>query len=142
MVTASRNSVRVLSRPKTFGPTKQSFEIKNGSKKEVTVFLERLGSEHFRVPDSCQKLTLKPGSSARAQVEFRAPEKGCVITLSATYKAAIKVWVLDQDKGAKKELVDIFDVTGISPGFVSLDSLHCFDATGSTKQNKTGRRVR
>lgn len=142
MVSASINSVRVLSIPKTFGPTKQSFEIKNGSKKEVTVYLERFGSEYFRIPESYQKLTMKPGASARAQVEFHVPEKGMVITLSAIYKAVIKVWVLDRGKGAKKELVDIFDVTGTGPGFVSLDSLHCFDPTGSPEQHKTGRRAR
>lgn len=142
MVTASNDSVHVLSRPRAFGPTKQSFEIKNGSQKEVTVFLERLGSEHFRISDSYQKLTMKPGVSARVQVEFRPPDKGFVITLSATYKAVINVWALEQEKGANKELVDIVNVTATGPGFVSLDSLHCFDPAVSPEQHKTGRRAR
>jgi len=142
MGSVSINAVRILAKPKTFGPTKQSFEIKNGSKKEVTVYLERLGSEHFRIPDSYQKLTIKPGASARAQVEFHVPEKGMVITLSAIYKAVIKVWMLKQGKGAKKELVDLLNVTGTGPGFVSFDCLHCFDQTGSPEQRKTGRRAR
>jgi hypothetical protein len=142
MVSASINSVHALSRSKTFGPTKQSFEIKNGSKEEVTIYLEKLGSEYFRLPDSYQKLTVKPGASVRVQVEFHLPEKGMAITLSATYKAAIRVWVLKQGKGAKKGLVDIFDVRGTGPGFVSLDSLHCFDPTDSPEQHNTGRRAR
>lgn len=142
MVSASINSVRVLSRPRIFGPTTQSVEIKNGSKKRVTVYLEKLGSEHFKIPDSYQQLTVKPGASVRAQVEFHVPEKGMVITLSATYRAVIKVWVLKHGKGAKKELVDIIDVMGTGPGFVSLDNLHCFDPVGSPGQHKTGRGVK
>ena len=142
MVSASINSVRVLSRPRTFGPTTQSVEIKNGSKKSVTVYLEKLGSEHFRIPDSYQQLAVKPGASARVQVEFHVPEKGMVITLSATYRAVIKVWVLKHGKGAEKELADIIDVVGTGPGFVSLDTLHCFDPAGSPGQHKTGRGVK
>ncbi len=141
MVSVLKNSVHVVTRPKAFGPTKQAFEIKNDSEKEVTVFLERLGSEHFRVSNSCQKLTMKPGASARAQVEFCAPEKGFVITLSAIFKAVINVWALEQGKGVKKELVDILNVTATGPGFVSLDNLHCFDPAGSSKEHQTGRRA-
>lgn len=141
MISESVDSIRVLSRLKTFGPTKQSFEIKNGSQKEVTVYLERLGSKHFRIPDPYQKFTVKPGASARAQVEFRAPEKGFIMTLSATYKAVIKVWTVEQKEGGKKELIDIFDVTGTGPGFVPVESLHCFDPTGLPEQHYTGRRT-
>lgn len=142
MVSASINSVRVLSTPKTFGPTSQSVEIKNGSKKKVTLSLETFGSEHFRIPDSCRKLTLKPGASVRAQVEFDLPRYGMPITLSATYKAVVKVWVLKQGKGAKKELVDVVNLTGTGPGFVSADSLHCFDPTRSSVRQKIGRRAK
>jgi hypothetical protein len=85
---------------------------------------------------------VKPGASVRPQVEFHVPEKGMAITLSATYKAVIKVWLIEQGKGAKKELVHSFDVTGTGPGFVPLDTLHCFDPIGSCEQHKTGRRAR
>lgn len=141
MVSASSSSIRVLSRSRTLGPSTQSVEIRNDSKKQVTVYLEKLGSEHFSIPDSCQKLTVKPGASARVQVKFQVPEKGIVMTLSATYRAMIKVWVLKKGKGAKKELVDMFDVTGSGPGCASLDTLHCFDPTGSRRQYKAGRRT-
>src|SRR5574337_1155152 len=100
MVSASINSVRVLSTPKTFGPTTQSVEVKNGSKKKVTLYFEKLGSGHFRIPDSCQKLTVKPGASVRARVEFHVPQQGMPITLSATYRAVVKVWAFKQGKGA------------------------------------------
>jgi hypothetical protein len=140
MITAPTSSVRVLSKPKSFGPAKQSFEINNSSNKEVRVILEHLGSKFFRISDASKKLTIKPGFSARIQVEFYAPEKGCVIALSATYRAIFKVWVLEQDKEANKELVDILNLTATGPGFFPCDSLHCFDQTDSPEQQETGRR--
>lgn len=142
MVGTPISSIRVLTGSGTFGPSTQAIEIRNGSKKQVTVHLEKLGSEHFSIPDSCRKLTLKPGASARAHVEFRLPERGMVITLNATYRATIKVWALKPGKKAKKELVDLFDVTGHGPGYAASDALHCFDPTGSRGQHKAGRRTR
>jgi len=140
MASKSIDSVRVLSRPESFGPTKQSFEIKNPSKKNVTLYLERSGSENFTFPATFEKLKMKPGASARVQVEFHPPEKGFAFSLSANYKAVIKVWSLGGAKVKKKELVDIIDLSGTAPGLVALDSTKCFDPTGTSKQRSAGRR--
>lgn len=142
MKAASTAAVRILATPRPFGPATQSFEIKNPSREKVTVVVERLGSECFSIPDSHQKLALKPGASARVQVEIHVPTRGMVITLNATYEAVINVWALRQGKGAKRSLVGSHRVTGTGPGFVSLDSLHCFDRTGSPERPRRGRRVR
>lgn len=140
MASKSIDSVCVLSRPESFGPTKQSFEIKNGSKKNVTLYLERLGSENFTIPAPFEKLNMKPGGSTRVQVEFHPPEKGFAFSLSANYKAVIKVWALEGAKVKKKELVDIIDLSGTAPGLVALDSTKCFDPIGASKQLSARRR--
>lgn len=132
MGSAPINAVRVLAKPKAFGPATQSFEITNGSKNEVTIHLERLGSEHFTIPAPHQTMTLMPGASARAKVEFNVAGKGMVMTLSALYKAVIQVWIVKQGKRATKELADLVSVTGTGPGFASIKDLHCFDRTGSS----------
>ena len=140
MASKSIDSVRIVSRPESFGPTKQSFEIKNPLKKNVTLFLEKLGSENFTLPDAFEKLKMKPGESARVQVEFHPPEKGFAYSLSANYKAVINVWSLEGAKVKKKELVDVIDLSGTAPGLVVLDSTKCFDPTSTSKQRSTGRR--
>lgn len=137
MRSAPINAVRVLAKLDTFGPARQSFEITNGSKDELTVHLERLGSEHFRIPASSQKMTLKPGASARAHVEFDVAGTGMVMTLRAVYEAVIQVWAVKQGKKATKELVDLVRVTGTGPGFISTEDLHCFDRTGSSDKRKS-----
>lgn len=142
MVEPTIGAVRVQSTPSPFGPTKQSFDITNHSKKPVTVYLERTGSEYFRIPDSSRKLAVKPGRSVRAQVEFSPPAHGMAISLSATYRAAIMVWVGAQSEGRKKTLVDVVEVTGTAPGFVSPTDVRCFDPTGSAEPRTSGRRPR
>ena len=142
MAESTTGAVRVRSRPSAFGPSRQSFEIRNDSKKEVTVYLERCGSEYFRIPESCRKLAVKPGRSVLGQVEFAPPDHGMAMTLRATYRATIKVWVRAEKEGKKNTLVDIVDVTGTAPGFVSPVDLRCFDPSSSAEQHKSGRRPR
>lgn len=137
MGSAPINAVRVLAKPKAFGPATQSFEITNGSKDEVTVHLEKLGSEHFRIPASSQTITLKPGGSARGLVAFHVAGKGMVMTLNAVHKAVIQVWVSKRGKKATKELVDLVSVTGTGPAFTSMKDLDCFDRTGSSDKRRT-----
>lgn len=140
MASKSTDSVHVLSRPESFGPTKQSFELTNSSKKKVTLYLERSGSESFVLPAAYEKLKMKPGATARVQVEFCPPQKGFAFSLSATHKASIKVWAKPGGKLKHKELVDIIDLSATAPGFVSFDDVKCFDPIGSSKQRRTGRR--
>ena len=135
------HSVRVRSMPGPFGPTRQSFEITNGSKDEVTVFLERSGSDHFSIPDASRKRAVKPGRSVRAEVEFTPPHRGMVMTASSTYRAAIKVWVRGKKDGTQNTLVDIVNVTGTAPGVIArpLD-LRCFDPGITSGSHEPGRR--
>jgi hypothetical protein len=71
-------------------------------------------------------------------VEFAPPEHGKAMTRTATYRAAIKVWVR-ADGAGRNTLVDVVDVTGTGPGFVSSADVRCFDPT-SREQRKPGMR--
>jgi hypothetical protein len=135
-------AVRVKSRPQAFGPARQSFEIENASKKTVTVHLERAGSECFQIPGSSRKLTVKPGRSVRAHVEFTPPAGRMVIALRATYRAAIKVWVRAHRAGMKDRLIDLVELTGTGPGVVSRADLRCFDPAEAAGPKKAGRSAR
>jgi hypothetical protein len=131
-------AIRVRSGPKPFGPARQSFEITNGSRREVTVWLELSGSRCFTIPQSSRPLTLKPGRSVRAHVEFAPTEHGRAMTLSAMHRAAIKIWLRGQKEGMKDALVDVVRVTGIGPGVSSAD-VRCFDPEGAPRPQKSGR---
>ena len=128
-------------RKNTFGPAKQSFAIRNDSEKQANVFVECLGDKGFKVSDVCQKLTIKPRSSARVHISYHTPASPCVMTLSAKYKAVINVWLMEAGKGAKKKLVDVLTVSAVGPGYVSCDEVKCFDPIGSPEQHgETGAR--
>jgi hypothetical protein len=75
-------------------------------------------------------------------VEFSPPAHGMAISLRATYRAAIMVWAGAENDGQKRTLVDVVEVTGTAPGFVSPADLRCFDPTGSAEPQKPRRRAR
>jgi hypothetical protein len=140
MVDSQADAVRVQSRPGPFGPAKQSFEIRNDSKTDATVHLERTGSEYFRLPESSHKLRLKPGQSIRAHVEFAPPARGKPMTLSAIYRGAIKVWLRPETRRGNGKLLDIVNLQGTGPGWVSPRDVHCFDPIGSAEPEKPGKK--
>ena len=94
------------------------------------MYIERLGSACFHIPDSHKKFSIKPGTLQQIPVEFNIPRKGYVTTRNATYTAVVKVWTLGQGKGETDELIDVFTLTATGPGYSSLDQLHCLDTTG------------
>ena len=135
------NRVSVLGDLNTFGPTKQSFEIRNGSKEEANVLCECLGANGFQVSDQDKKLTVKPHSSARVHVVYQPQTSGCVMTLSAKHRAVITVCLMELGSGACKRLLGVRTVSAVGPGFVSCDEVKCFDPIGAPKQHgETGAR--
>jgi hypothetical protein len=158
MAETTRDTVRVRSTLKAFGPARQSFEVRNDSDRDVTVFLERSGSDFFRIPepptprataqtgrktrDGSRKLPVKAGRSVRVEVEFAPPARGMVMTRRATYRATIRVWVQGGQAGTKDTLVDIVDLTGTAPGFASPDEVRCFDETEPPGGHEHGRSAR
>jgi len=127
--------------PGCFGPAKQSIEIRNTSKKQLTVLLENSGSKYFKLASGSEKQQLKPGASNSVQVEFKPPQKGYIYSLKANYKAVIKVWGV-HGKLKKKELLDLIYLTGTAPGRVPPDNVKCFDETSKAKKPRPKRKLK
>jgi hypothetical protein len=67
---------------------------------------------------------------------------GKPMTLSATYRGAIKVWLRSETRRSNDKLLDIVDLQGTGPGLVSPRDVHCFDPIGSAEPDKPGKKQR
>jgi len=142
MASKEDSAIFEISSPDSFGPAKQSIEIKNTSKKNLTVQVENSGSEYFVIPYDSGKLRIKPGRSSRVQIKFKPPEKGFVYSLKANYRGVIKVWELKGTKTKQKELLDIIVLNGTAPGIVTYDKFKCFEGTGKSAKRKPKRKLK
>lgn len=132
---AGSGDVVILPKTLNISSCSGTVELKNHSKKEVTVRLKVEGSKAFSIPKKLQQVTIKPKFTKRVPVKFQIDEKniGWPIALNTTYRAGIQVWGVDLKK---KVLLDIISISAEGPALVPF--LRCMAHVESEKKEKIG----